>query len=136
MRNKKFEHRIARPERTRSREDPANSLSVPDRSKPVAPAARAVLEPTFGHSFGEVRIFADDQASESARSLDASAFTVGQDVFFAQGAYDPGSPGGLHLLAHELAHTVQQRGATDPPTRSSGPRRLLPMPRWLATPCR
>jgi len=78
------------------------------------------LRPSFGHDFANVRLFADDAADLVARSMEASAFTVGEDVFFAQGAYDPDSPGGLHLLAHELTHTVQQRGATGPPTRISG----------------
>jgi Domain of unknown function (DUF4157) len=71
---------------------------------------RASLEPKFGHSFGDVRVFADGEADRLAQEYDARAFTVGQDVFFRDGEYDPGSPDGLNLLAHELTHTIQQRG--------------------------
>ncbi len=72
---------------------------------------RASLEPKFGHSFGDVRVFADGQADQLAQQYQARAFTVGQDVYFRDGEYDPNSPGGLGLLAHELTHTIQQRGA-------------------------
>jgi hypothetical protein len=75
---------------------------------------RAALEPKFGHSFGEVRVFADSQAHQLAQEYDARAFTVGQNVFFRDGEYDPSSPGGLSLLTHELTHTIQQRGAKQP----------------------
>jgi hypothetical protein len=96
------------------------AATVTSRGGPVPPHTTAVLRPSFGHDFAIVRIFADDTADLLARSMEASAFTVGQDVFFAQGAYDPNSPRGLHLLTHELAHTVQQREATGPPTRIGG----------------
>jgi Domain of unknown function (DUF4157) len=72
---------------------------------------RAALEPKFGHSFSDVRVFADSGADRLAREYQARAFTVGQDVYFRDGEYDPNSPGGLGLLAHELTHTIQQRGA-------------------------
>jgi Domain of unknown function (DUF4157) len=76
---------------------------------------RAFLEPRFGHSFGDVRVYADGQADQLAREYQARAFTVGQDVFFRDGEYDPNSPGGLGLLAHELTHTIQQRDAKREP---------------------
>ena len=72
---------------------------------------RAVLEPRFGHNFGDVRVFADGQADQLAQGYQARAFTVGQDVFFAHGEYAPDSASGMGLLAHELTHTIQQRGA-------------------------
>jgi hypothetical protein len=72
---------------------------------------RAFLEPRFGHSFGDVRVYADGQADQLARNYQARAFTVGQDMYFRDGEYDPSSPGGMGLLAHELTHTIQQRGA-------------------------
>jgi Domain of unknown function (DUF4157) len=72
---------------------------------------RTVLEPKFGHSFENVRVFADSQADQLAREYQARAFTVGQDMYFRDGEYDPSSPGGLGLLTHELTHTIQQRGA-------------------------
>ncbi len=72
---------------------------------------RAVLEPRFGHNFGDVRVYADGQADQLARDFEARALTVGQDVFFAHGEYAPDSASGMGLLAHELTHTIQQRGA-------------------------
>jgi hypothetical protein len=65
----------------------------------------------FDHDFGDVRIHTDDRSAESARMVHARAYTVGRDVVFASGQYSPGSGAGRRLLAHELAHIVQQRGA-------------------------
>ncbi len=75
------------------------------------PTVRATLEPQFGYSFADVRVFSDAQADRMARDVNATAFTVGQDVFFRDGEYNPESAQGRHLLAHELTHTIQQRGA-------------------------
>jgi hypothetical protein len=68
------------------------------------------MEPAFGTDFGGVRVHADAESDALSRELSARAFTSGRDVFFRQGAYDPGSSGGQELLAHELTHVVQQRG--------------------------
>jgi Domain of unknown function (DUF4157) len=68
----------------------------------------AVVEPLFGHNFGDVRVFSDAPASSAARGLEAKAFTVGQDIAFSEGRYQPHTPEGQRLLMHELAHTVQQ----------------------------
>ncbi len=76
----------------------------------LTPATRSLLEPGFGHSLENIRVFSDAQADRLSRHFDAEALTVGQNIFFAQGNYDPGSPWGQHLLAHEVAHAVQQRG--------------------------
>jgi hypothetical protein len=77
---------------------------------PLAASARQSLEPLFGVSFDAVRIHADVQSDRLARDVDARAFTLGQDIHFAQGEYRPGSRAGMSLLAHELTHTIQQRG--------------------------
>ncbi|GAC1342006.1 MAG: hypothetical protein NVSMB27_00330 [Ktedonobacteraceae bacterium] len=69
---------------------------------------RAFMEPRFGHDFSEVRVHTDAQAAESARSVNALAYTVGQDVVFGQGHYVPQTSEGRQLLAHELTHVVQQ----------------------------
>jgi hypothetical protein len=58
-----------------------------------------------------VRVHNDGTADALARSVSARAFTVGSDLYFASGEYRPGSSDGDHLLAHELTHVVQQRGA-------------------------
>jgi uncharacterized protein DUF4157 len=83
---------------------------------PLPAAARGTLETAFGgRDFSAVRVHADHGADESARSMGANAFTVGNDVFFASGRYDPESAAGRRLLAHELTHVVQQSGAADAP---------------------
>jgi hypothetical protein len=66
------------------------------------------MEPLFGHDFSRVRIHADAQADEAAYAMDAKAFTVGSHIVFAAGRYAPHTAEGQHLLAHELAHTLQQ----------------------------
>ncbi len=68
------------------------------------------MEPRFGHDFGNVRIHTDNRAAESARSVNALAYTVGDDVVFDAGAYRPGTESGRRLIAHELTHVVQQSG--------------------------
>lgn len=81
-------------------------LNLP--GQPLDNETRAFMEPRFGHDFSRVRIHADAKAAESARSVDALAYTVGQDVVFGADQYTPGTSVGKRLLAHELAHTVQQ----------------------------
>jgi hypothetical protein len=73
-------------------------------------ATRTQMESSFGADFGGVRVHTDAQADSLNRALSARAFTTGQDVFFRQGEYNPGSSGGRELLAHELTHVVQQNG--------------------------
>jgi len=67
--------------------------------------------PQLGDSLGDVKIHADSTADALARSVSARAFATGSDVYFAQGEYKPGTADGDKLLAHELTHVVQQRGA-------------------------
>ncbi|HEY5951767.1 MAG TPA: DUF4157 domain-containing protein [Kofleriaceae bacterium] len=78
---------------------------------PLGGAARAFFEPRFGRDFSDVRVHNDPNAHGLARSLIARAFTVGNDIFFDRGEYSPATEGGRRLLAHELTHVVQQRGA-------------------------
>ena len=68
------------------------------------------MESSFGADFGGVRVHANTQADTLNQALSARAFTTGQDIFFRQGAYNPGSSSGRELLAHELTHVVQQTG--------------------------
>lgn len=69
---------------------------------------RHFFEPRFSHSFSNVRIHSDHAANESARSLGARAYTSDRHIFFASGEYQPSTREGRQLLAHELAHVVQQ----------------------------
>ena len=78
--------------------------------KRLEPAIRAFFEPRFGHDFSHVRIHSDVRAEEAARSIHAQAFTAGDHVVFAAGRYAPRTEPGRSLLAHELAHVVQQNG--------------------------
>ena len=79
------------------------------------PSTRAFMEPRFGRDLGDVRVHIDAQAAASARAVQAKAYTVGQDVVFAEGQFTPATTSGRELLAHELAHTVQQRGGNGSP---------------------
>jgi hypothetical protein len=79
---------------------------------PLKEPVRTLMESGFGADFGAVRVHADARAAELADSVQALAFTSGPDIFFAEGQYDPGSAGGQHLLAHELAHVLQQGSAS------------------------
>jgi Domain of unknown function (DUF4157) len=87
-------------------------LSSP--GQPLDANTRAFFEPRFGHDFSRVRVHSDARAAESARLLNASAYTVGSDLVLARGEYKPQSPEGKRLLAHELAHVVQQRNQPSP----------------------
>jgi Domain of unknown function (DUF4157) len=69
---------------------------------------RAALEPLFGHSFADVRVFDDARAHEATASLHAKAFTVGQDIAFNADRFAPHTAEGQRLLMHELSHTMQQ----------------------------
>jgi hypothetical protein len=80
--------------------------------QPLDPATRAFMEPRFGHDFSHVRVHTDPRAAESARSVDASAYTLGSHVVFNKGQYAPESGQGQRLLAHELTHVVQQGSST------------------------
>ncbi|MFG2411286.1 eCIS core domain-containing protein [Streptomyces goshikiensis] len=81
----------------------------------LAPPLRAEMESRLGADLSAVRLHTSTAAAESANALRARAFTVDQDVVFAAGEYRPGDPGGRALIAHELAHTVQQaRGGPAP----------------------
>ena len=82
-------------------------------------AARASFEARMGRDFGDVRIHDGGEAARAARDIGARAFTVGRDIVFGAGEFRPGDPGGTRLLAHELAHVVQQGG------RDAGPQAKL-----------
>jgi hypothetical protein len=76
--------------------------------QPLDAATRAFFEPRFGHDFSRVRLHTDARASESAQAVNALAYTVGPDIVFRAGQYSAGSAAGNRLMAHELAHVLQQ----------------------------
>jgi Domain of unknown function (DUF4157) len=78
--------------------------------QPLDTGLQRSIGQAMGADFSGVRVHTDTQADQLNRSIQAKAFTTGQDVFFRQGAYEPGSQGGQKLIAHELTHVVQQKG--------------------------
>ncbi|HVZ52508.1 MAG TPA: DUF4157 domain-containing protein [Pseudolabrys sp.] len=78
---------------------------------PLDTPARDFMESRFGRDFAGVRVHTDAQAAQSARAVDARAYTVGGDIVFGAGQYAPQTDAGRRLLAHELTHVVQQQGA-------------------------
>lgn len=86
----------------------ARGLSGP--GQPLEPGVRDLLSTSFGHDFSAVRVHAGPEAAQANRDLGALAYTVGNDVAFAAGAYDPLTGSGRRLIAHELAHVAQHGG--------------------------
>src|SRR5262245_28713727 len=79
--------------------------------RPLDYRLRSQMEPQFGHDFSGVRVHTDAKAAESARAMNALAYTVGNHIAFQPGFYNPASEGGQYLLAHELTHVVQNRNS-------------------------
>jgi hypothetical protein len=84
--------------------------------QPLNNATRAFMEPRFGHDFSRVRVHTDNKAANAARAVEARAYTSGRDIVFGSGEYVPQHSERQQLLAHELAHVVQQ-GQTSQPIR-------------------
>ena len=97
-----------------ARSSALGALQSPGR--PLDVRTLRAMESRFGCDFSRVRIHDDASAAAAAAEVNATAFTVGQHVVFGPGRYAPTTSKGRELLAHELAHTVQQRGA-----QSNGP---------------
>ena len=100
---------------------------------PLDVAARAFFEPRYGVSFSDVRVHTDTRAALSAYSVRALGYTVGRHIVFADGQYAPATDEGRRLIAHELAHVVQQRDSSDRQLRREGDPgqmpKILPCPR-------
>jgi hypothetical protein len=113
---------------------PSVAATLGTRGEALPPSARAFFEPRFGHDFSRVRVHRDAPAAASARDVAAHAYTVGHQIVFGAGQYAPASSVGRSLLAHELAHVVQQSGALhrsalapEPATESSRPEEEEPI---------
>jgi hypothetical protein len=76
--------------------------------QPLSGASRKFFEPRFGYDFSDVRVHNDPSAAQSARSIDALAYTAGNHIVFNQGQYSPDTETGQKLMAHELTHVIQQ----------------------------
>jgi hypothetical protein len=107
-----------------------NNLSAPpivhevlrSPGQPLDAETRAFMEPRFGHDFSQVRVHTDDKAITSAQEVNALAYTVGRNIVFSRGQYEPTKAEGKKLLAHELTHTLQQDSGSP---HSSLPNQLL-----------
>ena len=80
--------------------------------QPLDAVTRSFMEPRFGHDFSRVRVHTDARAAASAQTVQASAYTVGADIYFNAGAYRPATTGGRVLIAHELTHVLQQANSS------------------------
>src|SRR6185503_14731399 len=89
--------------------------------RPMPAAVRSDMESRFGADFSAVRIHADTQAARLTQSINAQAFTYGKNIYMAGGKYQPRTDEGRHLLAHELTHVIQQRGAASNEAQNGGP---------------
>lgn len=90
-----------------------NALNSP--GQPLDSETRNFMESRFGHDFGNVRVHTDEEAAQSAREVNASAYTVGSRVVLDKSKYEPNTPSGLRLMAHELTHVMQQEGSKTVP---------------------
>jgi hypothetical protein len=103
---------------SRSATSSAEPMSVPpivhevlrSSGQPLDASTRAFMEPRFGYDFSRVRVHADAKAAESAKAVNALAYTVGEHIAFAASKFAPITTQGRSLLAHELTHVVQQHG--------------------------
>ena len=80
------------------------------RGRPLEPTLRLDMEQRFGHDFSRVRVHTGAAAAQSAHRLHAAAYTLGSEIVFGENAFDAGRQTGRRLLAHELAHVIQQSG--------------------------
>jgi hypothetical protein len=88
--------------------------------QPLDTGTRSFMEERIGADFSGVRVHTDGKAAESAKAVQAHAYTVGNDVVFGAGQYQPGSPSAQRMLAHELTHVVQQRSGPVSGTPQAG----------------
>ncbi len=97
-------------------------IAASGAGEPPDPATRTQLRPHLGFDASVARIHSGPAAAAAARSVNADAFTIGRDVFFAEGKYDPATPKGLGLIAHEMTHVGQQLGLRGDKLRFMSPK--------------
>jgi hypothetical protein len=133
-----------KPERIRNRQTGVRPAVVPQivydvlssPGQPLDGTARSLMASRFGHDFSRVRVHADPLAGRSAEAVEAQAYTLGSHIVFGPGRYEPRTGDGQRLLAHELAHVLQQSSGGDPvlarqpvPTKPSLPATAKPAPK-------
>lgn len=100
--------------------------SLGSSGQPMSQTSRQFFEPRFGHNFSNVKIHTDSVAAKSAQSINALAYTTGNNIVFNSGQYSPESDSGKKLMAHELTHVIQQKSA------GNKIQRMAPCPASLA----
>ena len=100
--------------------------------RPLATNTQTSMGQAFNADFSGIKIHTDSRSDHLNQSIQARAFTTGQDIFFRQGEYNPNSSGGQELLAHELTHTIQQSGTQTPLAKKEAIQRMTITP--VATP--
>ena len=98
--------------KAKAKDDPVVVQSQLGRGQPLDTQVKSSMEEAFGQDFSQVQTHTDAPAARLSTGLNARAFAVGNHVAFADGEYQPGTPTGDALIAHELAHVTQQQGAT------------------------
>ena len=116
--------------------------SLSGGGRPLSQPERSFFEPRFGTDFSRVRLHSGDSAGGLAETVQAQAFTVGHHIVFGTGQFEPGTPAGRRLLAHELTHVTQQTAANptqgpafphvqrQPRPGKAGPREATVVIRW------
>jgi hypothetical protein len=99
--------------------DPPATVTVPGKGEVMADPVRMFMEPRLGRDLGKVRIHRDATAGASAEALNAHAYAIGPHIVFGPNMYRPWSNEGRRLLAHELAHVVQQENGPPVPRRQA-----------------
>jgi hypothetical protein len=102
------------------RSDPVDEMES-SRGEPLDPQTRVHLEARFARDLSDVRVHTDQPAARAADTLQADAFTTGRSIYFADGQYAPASAEGRHLIAHEVAHTIQQSSGLSPSVTDASP---------------
>jgi hypothetical protein len=104
-------HRAAAPAGAAPATAPAARVVSISGGSPLPAAVRGPMERRFGANFANVRVHTGEAAAEQSATLGANAFTVGEHIFFGRDKFQPQSASGQELIAHELAHTIQQGAA-------------------------
>jgi hypothetical protein len=99
---------------------PVHDVVNSSGGSPLAPDVREEMQGRLGHDFSDVRVHTDSAAHDSAKSVNAHAYTVGSNIVFQRDTYDPGSDAGRLTLAHELTHVLQQRSGPVDGTAAPG----------------
>lgn len=92
----------------------------PNSGQPLPPSVRRFFEERFERDLGGVRVYVDEDAARSAAALQANAYTIGSNIVFGRNTYNPGTPQGTKLLAHELTHVLQRHNGPQLIRRQEG----------------